>query len=181
MLNGADEFTDKEANNYCSSASSDVNKSASIYTVDNCLFATFPQELQDAIGKRQVKYDSVYDNKTEKNLKTINDKLWLFSPNELADMISNGSYTHPLECNKKDFPYEKFKGTRDGCDVNAVRRPFCVNSLNGNATGDTIWAWLRSSDGNYDNYALYLNYKGRVINSPADGSYGVSVGFTLER
>lgn len=75
MLNGADDLTDKGENNYSNNASSDVNKSANIYTPYNCLFATFPQELQAAIGKRKVKYDSVNNQKNEDNLKTTNDKL----------------------------------------------------------------------------------------------------------
>ena len=68
MLNGADALTDIEKNSYSFRASSDVNKSAGIYTPDNCLFATFPKELQEAIGARRVKYDSVYNQKNEENL-----------------------------------------------------------------------------------------------------------------
>lgn len=79
MLNGADDLTDKGENNYSNNASSDVNKSANIYTPYNCLFATFPQELQAAIGKRKVKYDSVNNQKNEDNLKTTNDKPGLFT------------------------------------------------------------------------------------------------------
>lgn len=175
MLNGADELTDQEADKYSSYALSDVNKSARIYTVDNCLFATFPQELQDAIGKRQVKYDSVYDNKTEKNLKTTNDKLWLFSPNELADTIGYGYYNHPLE----GSAYDKFKGTGDGYKTNTVRRPFYVNSSNGNAK--VGWAWLRSSVGDSYTHALGLEFAGSVDCNSACNYYGVSVGFTLKR
>ena len=181
MLNGADELTDKEANNYSSYASSDVKKSASIYTKDNCLFATFPKELQNAIGKRQVKYDSVYNKKTEANANTTNDKLWLFSPNELADTISNASYNHPLECNKEGIPYKKFEGTGDGCNSNTVRSPFYVNSLNGNATGRDCSAWLRSSDGFYSNRALYLDDLGRVYDLQAYQDFSFSVGFTLKK
>ena len=177
MLNGADELTDKSEDNYSSRASSDVHKSASVYTEENCLFATFPQELQKAIGKRQVKYDSVYNEKTEKT----NDKLWLFSPNELADTISYEQYNHPLECNIKDNPYEKFKGTGDGYNSNTVRRPFFVNSSN--EMGYNAWAWLRSSGRGdiYSKYTLYLTYAGGVGSNSASEYLGVCVGFTLER
>lgn len=181
MLNGADKLTDKEADNYSSDASSDENKSASIYTKENCLFATFPQELQNAIGKRQVKYDSVYNEKTEANLITTNDKLWLFSPNELADKISHENYNHPLECNKKGIPYEKFEGTGDGLNSNNVRRPFCVGSPDGDSIGNVYWAWLRSSYGYNNYYALHLHSAAFVANIDASYDYGVSVGFTLKR
>lgn len=178
MLNGADGSTDTGVNNYSNYASSDVNRSANIYTPNNCLLATFPQELQDAIGKRKVKYDSVYDQKYEENLKTTNDKLWLFSSNEVADTISYSSYNHPLE----GSVYEKFIGTGNGESENTVRRAFCVNSSNGNATGDqTCWAWLRSSGGYNSERALYLGNNGEVSANSAFVGGGVCVGFTLKR
>ena len=178
MLNGADKLTDKNANKYSRYASDDVNKSASIYTEENCLFATFPQELQNAIGKRQVKYDSVHDNKTEANRKITNDKLWLFSPNELADTIGHSSYDHPLE----GSAYDKFKGTGDGCNSNTVRRLFHVDSSNGDSIGAILNAWLRSSRDNWNrNYVLALHGAGNVYDKYPFLSAGVSVGFTLKR
>lgn len=178
MLNGADKLTDKYANKYSRYASEDVNKSASIYTEENCLFATFPQELQNAIGKRQVKYDSVHDNKTEANRKITNDKLWLFSPNELADTIGYSIYDHPLE----GSAYDKFKGTGDGCNSNTVRRLFCVDSSNGDSIGVILNAWLRSSRDNWNrNYVLDLHGAGYVYDKYPFLSAGVSVGFTLKR
>ena len=175
MLNGADNLTDKGADNYSSYASSDQNKFASIYTADNCLFATFPKELQEAIGARQVKYDSVYDQRYEENLNTTNDKLWLFSSNEVADMIGYEVYDHPLE----GSVYEKFKGTSD--DFNSARRSCYVNSNTGNAIGDFYAAWVRSSGGYYDGGVLLLTHAGNFNNYSAESSYGVSVGFTLKR
>lgn len=177
MLNGADSLTDKGVDNYGKYASSDVNKSANIYTPYNCLFATFPKELQEAIGARQVKYDSVYDQKNEANLQTINDKLWLFSSNEVADTIVFSYFNHPLE----GSVYEKLKGTGDGSNTNTVRSPFMVNGSNGNAAVDTNWAWLRSSNGYDSYYALRLIDAGFVGSSYAYNSGAVSVGFTLKR
>ena len=174
MLNGADELTDKNEDNYSPYAEDDVHKSASVYTADNCLFATFPQELKDAIGKRQVKYDSVYNDKTEANRKTTNDKLWLFSSNEVADTISSSRCNHPLE----GTVYEKFKDTNE--DSNNGRRPVIVNSRTGDAIGGFNSAWLRSSNGDYNGYALFLYTAGSVNNSRADEYCGVSVGFTLK-
>ena len=176
MLNGADNLTDKRE----SRKNTDVHKSASVYTADNCLFATFPKELQNAIGKRQVKYDSVYNKKTEANLKTTNDKLWLFSPNELTDTISAQFQNHPLECNINGMPYKKFEGTGDGCKGNTVREPFYVKSSNGDSIGDTGMAWLRSSYGEVD-YCAVILYKDIVNYSRACNGRGVSVGFTLKR
>lgn len=175
MLNGADDLTDKGENNYSKYASSDVNKSANIYTPYNCLFATFPQELQAAIGKRKVKYDSVNNQKNEDNLKTTNDKLWLFSSNEVADMISYSVYNHPLE----GSVYKKFKYTFDS--VEYERRPYRLYSTStGNTYGAMFGAWLRSSHESLNQKALTLN-NGALSYSNAYSTYGVSVGFTLER
>lgn len=175
MLNGADDLTDKGENNYSKYASSDVNKSANIYTPYNCLFATFPQELQAAIGKRKVKYDSVNNQKNEDNLKTTNDKLWLFSSNEVADMISYSVYNHPLE----GSVYKKFKYTFDF--VEYERRPYRLYSTStGNTYGAMFGAWLRSSHESLNQKALTLN-NGALSYSNAYSTYGVSVGFTLER
>lgn len=175
MLNGADASTDKENNNYSSHVSYDLNKSANIYTPDNCLFATFPKELQEAIGARQVKYDSVFNQKNEANLKTTNDKLWLFSLNEVADTIRYPLYSHPLE----GTVYEKFKYTND--DSNNGRRPVRVNSITGDSIGGFVVAWLRSSYSLYDDDAMGLDYAGGVDTYEAYCNNGVSVGFTLKR
>lgn len=175
MLNGADGWTDTGENKYSVDALSDVNKSANIYTADNCLFATFPKELQEAIGARQVKYDSVYNQKNVENQKTTNDKLWLFSSNEVVDTISSFLDNHPLE----GKVYEKFKGTKDG--YNNGRRPVLVNSKTGDSIGDFRWAWLRSSSGSSNNSALSLNNEGSLYYSNAYYYIGVSVGFTLKR
>lgn len=175
MLNGADDFTDKGINYYSSDASSDLNKSASIYTPINCLFATFPKELQEAIGARRVKYDSVYDQKKKKNLKTTYDKLWLFSSNEVADPISSSEYNHPLE----GTVYKKFTDAKDG--FYKGRRPVNVNSETGNSIGAFDWAWLRSSHGEWSSSALNLDYAGDVNRGDACSALGVSVGFTLKR
>ena len=174
MLNGADELTDIREDNYSSAASNDVNKSARIYTTDNCLFATFPQELQDAIGKRQVRYDCVNNDKSQENTKT-NDKLWLLSTNELADTYRESSYNHPLE----GSVYEKFKGTGDGLDSNIVRRAF---ELDGNSTEDCGPVWLRTSEGKYDDCAMAMDRKGSINGGwGTSNPEGVSVGFTLKR
>lgn len=178
MLNGADELTDIGDSNYSSSASSDINKSASIYTVENCLFAAFPQNLRNTIGTRAVKYDSVYYLKTEANLKTTYDKLWLFSSNELADYASKNWENHPLE----GTVYPKLAGSRDAYDSNFTRDPYRVDSNSGNNAGNTSVVWLRSSEGeSHDNFALCLTSMGNVGSDFTWYNHGVSAGFTLAR
>ena len=175
MLNGADNSTDKSVENYSRFASSDQNKFASIYKADNCLFATFPKELQEAIGARQVKYDSVYYKTDEANLKTTNDKLWLFSSNEVADKLDGYLNNHPLE----GTVYEKFKGIIK-YDNNA-RIPWFVDSNTGNDKGTRRWAWLRSSFVDRDCYVQSVFSFGQVSHVNAYENGGVSVGFTLKK
>lgn len=170
MLNGADRLTDTNQNggNYSPSANGDINKNANIYTAENCLLATFPQELQDAIGKRAVKYDSVYNKKTQDNLKTSADKLWLFSPNELGDTSSWSWCYHPLE----GTVYQKFAGSQA---INTFR--LVGYSI---ANGSGSW-WLRSSRSDYNFYALSVRYDGGISYSIAYYNRGVAPGFTLEK
>ena len=175
MLNGADAWTDKGVDKYSIYISSDLNKSASIYTPDNCLFATFPKKLQEAIGARQVKYDSVHDQNKKEYLKTTNDKLWLFSSNEVMDTIYYTWCEHPLE----GTVYEKFKDTNSFS--NDGRRPVLVNSRTGDSIGDFRWAWLRSVSGGSGYNVLQLDYAGCATSDLAYNYDGVSVGFTLKR
>lgn len=179
MLNGADGLTDTGVNNYSNDASSDVNKSANIYTPENCLLATFPKELQNAIGKRQVKYDFVSNDKSQRNLETTNDKLWLFSANELADTVSENDYAHPLEGNV----YEKYEGTGDGRKGHDSRTFYYIDKIDGNATGyNAMTTWLRSVN-NDDNYnALCISgWWNSIVNTYAMRRCAISAGFTLKR
>lgn len=175
MLNGADELTDKSGYQYSSDAASDVHKSVSVYTKDNCLFATFPQELQNAIGKRKVKYDSVYTQTNEENQKTTNDKLWLFSSNELVRKVKAFLGDRPLE----GPVYEKFIN-ESSSDTQRIRIPYYVNSNTGNAIGDTYGFWLRSSGGSFRDNAMSQGPLS-IYSRKASNANGVSVGFTLER
>lgn len=181
LLNGADGLTDTGVSTYSPSASSDINKSAGIYTAENCLFAAFPQNLRGAIGARAVKYDSVWNSKTEANLKITYDKLWLFSPNELGDTVVDdyyhtGYYNHPLE----GKVYSKFEGSGDAYHAYSKRTPHHIEDVNN--TGSTVPIWLRSCFGNQDNYAITLGVVGGVDEAIVDDIYnGVSPGFTLAR
>lgn len=171
MLNGVDNITDKTEECW------NVHKPIKEYTNENCLLATFPQELQNAIGKRQVKYDSVYDSKIIKNLKTTNDKLWLFSPNELAETIGEAICNHENE----GITYPKYVGTGDGCDENnSKNKTRNVYYVDGNSAGHAR-VWLRST-GELTSTVVYLNgEKGIFDTNHANVCYDVSVGFTLKR
>lgn len=175
MLNGADSMTDIES----SSESSDINKSASIYTPENCLLATFPKELQNAIGKRQVKYDFVSNDKSQRNLETTNDKLWFFSTNELADTVSENEYDHPLEGNV----YEKYKGTGDGRKGHDSRRVYYIEKIDGNATGyNATLMWLRSVNNDNEYGVLCISgWWNSIVSLYAGSDQGISAGFTLKR
>lgn len=179
MLNGADDLTDTGVNNYSNNASSDVNKSANIYTPENCLLATFPKELQNAIGKRQVKYDFVSNDKSQRNLETTNDKLWLFSANELADTVSENDYDHPLEGNV----YEKYKGTGDGTQKHDSRRFYYIDKIDGNNTGSyAMTTWLRSvSNGDKYNALCISGWWNSIVDIYAGRVCAISAGFTLKR
>ena len=168
MLNGAYNLTN--LNN--SQVSGDINKSASVYTSTNCLFNAFPDELKAAIGARAVKYDSVYDSKTEINLKITYDKLWLFSPNELRDKVNHSELNHPLE----GSVYTKMAGTGDAYSNNSARVGYHVNSASGGSSSTSSSLWLRSSCSYGSIYALYMGYRGNV-----DYNGGVAPGFTLSR
>ena len=180
MMNGADALTDTGSDNYATDDSSkDGNKSASIYTEENCLLATFPAELRAAIGSRAVKYDSV-DNKVQ-SLKVSNDKLWLLSPNEVADDTPTDWSAHPRE----GSVYEKLRGTGNATQGNTARRPYRVTlaSITGKAVGDTYYAYLRSIENEvrYSPLALFLHDNGMVNHIAPCKPRGVSACFTLKK
>ena len=175
MLNGADDRTDIREDNYCIDQFSDKHKSASIYTENNCLLATFPQELQNAIGKRQVKYDSVFYDYSSQNLLTTNDKLWLFSSNELADTIDFPYYKHESE----GSTYEKYKGIGNENWKDARTAYFAYDGAHGD---DMRWPMsLRSLAGFGSDSILCVGRDGQITSDVASTSNGVSAGFTLKR
>ena len=173
MLNGADEKTDTgETGTYSRYAQNDMHKNTNIYTPKNCLLATFPQELQNAIGRRIVKYDPIYNKKTEDNLDYSTDKLWLFSHNELGDRVSAWYSNHPLE----GTVYPKFKGIGDICSgPNPRLAGYTVKY------GNVEW-WLRSSHARTTaDSPIWVSWSNYIGDSVAGGSGGVAPGFTLKR
>jgi hypothetical protein len=191
MLNGADSLTDvgdgtaaKDGGTdiYASIASTDIHRSASVYTSTNNLLATFPQELQDAIGKRATKYDSVCNSKTEANLKTSYDKLWLLSPNEIWSTNQNTSthFTHPLE----GAQYERFVNENSGMTSSTNSQNFTKAyrfTSNTAALGSASVWWLRSSARSYASYVTGVAGSGYVSYSYASTNYGVAPCFSLSR
>ena len=174
MLNGADSETDIGSDNYDSydGAMSDVNKKASVYTKDNCLFKTFPSVLQDAIGTKVVKYDSDSRNITEENVKHTNDRLWLFSLSELSNRESPDTFfKHPLEgeC------YPKFSRAKR-IDLSDPERSFSCLNLR---LRESYGIMLRTRHGYYV-YSIGSDGGGGLIASNS-AKKGIAPGFTLKR
>ena len=180
MLNGADELTMKTADSgYCSNASS-VTFDVENYTGSNTLIAAFPQELQAAIGEQAVKYDSVYNSKTEANLKTSYDKLWLLSPNEIWTTAQNTSsyYTHPLEGTQ----FSRFAGNTATSSTSSqdFTKAYYIANTSGNNAGSADCWWLRSSNGNSTYGALGVFASGLVNNRNTCSRNGVAPCFSLK-
>ena len=185
MMNGADALTDtgdgtENGDTYSSSASSDINKSASVYTGDNNLLSAFPTELKSAIGARATKYDSVYNQKTEQNLRTSYDRLWLLSPNEIWSTTQNTStyYTHPLEGTQYQYFAAKTNMAASSSSQVGTRAYYRSSNTSGSGFTD-IW-WLRSSSSDSINSALYVSSSGYCVSNYAYDYYGVAPCFSLK-
>ena len=176
MLNGINKDTGRETNPYGGSydTSNDKHKDPSIYTSENCLLATFPQELQAAIGERKVKYDSksdvVSDESNTKSLKYCYDKLWLLSTSELPpSRVTKEKYKRPMEGDV----YEKFK-------TNSF-----ILVMNDNVTSVGTGTWLRSIPYRDNEEACVIGYtdnRGSLVTEfPTALDIGVSPCFTLKR
>lgn len=176
MLNGIDDDnSDGITTNH-----SYLSPSTATWSANDCLLAAFPQELQNAIGARATRYDSVYNSKTEANLKTTYDKLWLFSPNEISStVISSPNYNHPLEALPADqgTHYQRWNGYTLSINYNLNYRGYYDNG----SSGSTSWFWLRSSYGYYSYYVLYVYYYGGLYNSYANIGGGIAPGFSLAK
>ena len=80
-------------------------------TEDTSLLAAFPENLRNAIGKKAVKYDSVYNSINDANLKTTYDKLWLLSPFEMgADYTGYGDHQREALDGTPSY-YQRFEET----------------------------------------------------------------------
>ena len=169
MLNGADELTDMRILN-----KEDWDIDINSYTPENCLLATFPQELQEAIGRRKVKYDSAFGSNEESNLKSSADKLWLLSLNELGESFNGCKYgTHPLEGNL----YPKFAGIGNLTDYSSCPR-LIAYTYNG---GTRQWR-VRSIDINLSkNTTPTIETLGQLEHWRASRVTGVAPCFTLKR
>ena len=158
VLNGVDEFT-----------TNDTYAQANNITSDTALISAFPEILQDAIGERTTKYDSVYNQKIEYNLKTTYDKLFLLSPNEMNLSSSAPTYyQHPLEA---DFIYDKFRNETLSTSSN-------INFISYNEESDTPFWWLRSFYENNEYNLCSLRYD-HIANTYASNTPGVSPCFSL--
>ena len=161
------------------------------YVGNDTLFACFPKELRDAIGKRKTRYDSVYYSLTEENLKVSYDKLWLLSPNEIysqekynalpagesfADPLAVAP--HPLE---SDRQYKVFEAESNS--DTSFRIAFYV--YESGSFSDTV-IWLRSlikgSQTNYNNNkVLYMSGGNIYRGGEAPGNEPIAPCFALSR
>ncbi|MDO5811453.1 MAG: SpaA isopeptide-forming pilin-related protein [Bacillota bacterium] len=184
MLNGADDLTDvtdkdyNYANDKEYRTSSDIHKEASIYTNENCLLATFPTELQNAIGKKTIKCEAYFGKNCEnKALETTYDKLWLFSINELSPTVSDEKYNHPDEGNV----YAKMKNAGDFPADSTMRKSVRMDSDPKYFTYQGI-VLLRSQYTTNIVWVSSINYSGGTSYwSRANYTSDVAVGFTLSR
>ena len=180
MLNGADSLTNTSTYWHSVTGVEARNSSyypefsASMYTSQNNLFMTFPEELRGAIGARQVKYDPIINNFSASNNKSTYDKLWLVSPNEVSTTVNNDRYNHPLE----GTVYEKFNGKLlAGYSNNASENTYTVVSSDGKTTDIHTrsiylytYEYLAAIDGSTGDFVGSANYP-----------YGIGACFTLDR
>ena len=146
----------------------DINKDPGIYTSDNCLLATFPLELQNAIGEREVKYDVQYNELDNPNyLKTCYDKLWLLSTAELPANRTT-TYLRRLE----GTVYDKFKYS----DNITIYESGTLDEPNGHPSA----AWLRSIS-KYDKANIVTIYESYLKTAVTGTFYGVAPCFTLKK
>ena len=175
MLNGINQYTVKITNPYGGvyGTSDDKHKDPSIYTSDNCLLATFPQELQAAIGERKVQYDSksdvVSDKSNTESLKYCYDKLWLLSTSELPPVRVRKKYQRPMEGKL----YEKFNSNSS------------ILVFNDSVSYVATETWLRSIPYGDDERACIIgvtteSLDGLVYEWATAGDVGVSPCFTLK-
>lgn len=81
------------------------------YNSSNCFLSAFPEELQNAIGRKAVKYAVSYDNYTD--VGTTYDKLWLFSAVEVyGDSLADGDARKYVN---EGNQYARTKGLTDNC------------------------------------------------------------------
>ena len=185
LLNGADELTDV---NPATGATLNVaGNAASRYTGGNTLFDAFPTILQESIGSKAVKYDSVYNAKTEANLKMSYDKLWLLSSNEMGDttsIINDSDYYHPLEA-LDDGIYQRFAENNQKIAVVYPHTLFCSYGVSKSGVSTAGYWYLRSVGGDRSvaSYltALAVNGTGLLHYSFPKDAIGVSPCFSLTR
>ena len=170
ILNGANSDTIRITNPYGGheTCQYDTHKDPGIYRSDNCLLATFPLELQNAIGEREVKYDVQYDElNNSTNLKTCYDKLWLLSTAELPANRTT-TYLRPQE----GTVYDKFTYS----DNITIYESGTLDEPNGHPSA----AWLRSIS-RYDKENIVTIYTSYLNTAVTGTFYGVAPCFTLKR
>ena len=163
----------------------DVYARAQSLTADNALIAAFPQNLQDAIGYKAVKYDSVYNAFNDANLKTSYDKLWLPSNAEMGRYIGYGDHVREA---LDDGIYQRV--TENNVTLSAsshdLFKGYCASNITSPTAAQTgtVSSWVTRSiySSSYQNgVVIGINTGGAVSNWTAHSSSGVSPCFALSR
>lgn len=170
VLNGVDYLT--TSGNYASTQN---------ITEEKALISAFPKVLQETIGRKAVKYDSVYNAQTVENLKTTYDKLWLLSTNEMGDNESIGwpDARHPLESQRV---YERYENNKISSGADPFYQGYYVRNISADTEGQEVRSgvyWLRSLRGIHDESANYVHPDGFVDGTVTGYDAGISPCFTL--
>ena len=147
MLNGADELTlpDEEG---LDSSTSGFALGADEFGEETCIFYALPDVLKNNIARVAVHYDTVYNQKTEENLQTSYDRLWLLSADEIwADDLlhtTNSGWDSTIWDQREateTTPFSKFRG---------ITTPFTQSNA-------ALPAYAPSSDivGTHNSYMYY--------------------------
>ena len=216
VLNGTDDTTDKDVANgvhdgsfgyygdWTANGPKDRGQVTDISNVtsSNALISCFPEELQQAIGKKAVKADTQWDKTDGSSLKTTYDKLWLFSFSELYPVRTNtvatwqrgnqiyegveNDYSGSDESHKGMYQRNVALGAQDlglgnGESQDKARAHWntwnYIQSKFQIKHGLSRWCWLRSANANNSNNAGNVNENGSLNNNNTFNRGALAPGF----
>ena len=146
-LNG---FQDKETNTTVAGTDN--------LTADTCLFAMFPEELQDAIVAKAVISDTAYDKLDAAYQKTTYDKLWLFSGGEIYKYDPKGEWNSGwLRVNDSEISEGPQYAGNTALNITSASYG---NNIGYNESGTSGNWWLRSLRSGLNNFAGAIGDEG---------------------
>lgn len=119
------------------------SSSSSSYKDGNCLLATFPEELQNAIGTRAVKYRA-YAKLESYGVRTTYDKLWLLATNEV---FANPSSVYAAA--DEGSLYQRENSTPS-------QMPYFASSSADEYYGLMYGTWLRTGGTVFTGFGIYI-------------------------